>query len=200
MRGLPGASGPGRLTPLPTAVLAIGLLAAGRRADRGHAHARQVIDVGTASALGAPRILHGQSIYYYRSANRDTYGPLAYLAYVPFECALSGSLEQPPRRRAAAITFDLLTVAACSCSDRGCVPAPRERASGCSSAWLWAACPFRVLGHGESTNDGLVALIGVLVMLALNEPDQAGRCWDWARRPSSSPPSCCRWSRSGAGE
>src|SRR5262249_15163519 len=41
-------------------------------------------------------------------------------------------------------------------------------------AWLWAACPFSLLGVYKSTNDGLVALIVVLVMLALNSPLKRG--------------------------
>jgi hypothetical protein len=41
-------------------------------------------------------------------------------------------------------------------------------------AWLWAACPFSLLGLEKNTNDGLVALIVVLVMLALSGPIKRG--------------------------
>jgi hypothetical protein len=41
-------------------------------------------------------------------------------------------------------------------------------------AWLWAACPFSVLGMEKSTNDGLVALIVVAVMLTLTSPIKRG--------------------------
>ena len=47
-----------------------------------------VTDVGYASVIGAHRLVHGQSLYYASSAHGDTYGPIAYLAYAPFELDL----------------------------------------------------------------------------------------------------------------
>src|SRR5581483_3542940 len=70
---------------LPTALLVAGVAALVVVRIILTLHATSVIDVATASALGASRILHGQSIYYYSIGHGDTYGPLAYLAYVPFE-------------------------------------------------------------------------------------------------------------------
>jgi Glycosyltransferase family 87 len=159
---------------LPTAVLVIGLLAlvAGRIVVC--LSPANVVDVATASALGANRILHGQSIYYYSIGHPDTYGPLAYLAYVPFLAFWKGSWSYLLAAREAAITFDLLTIA-------GLVwfgfRLRRGRAGwrlGLLLAWLWAACPFTVLGMEKSTNDGLIALIVVLVMLTLNSPIKRG--------------------------
>src|SRR5581483_1681360 len=97
---------------LPTALLVIGLLAlvAGRIAITLVPHT--VVDVGTASALGANRILHGQSIYYASVGHPDTYGPLAYLVYVPFLALSKGfSWRYLLPVREAAIAFDLLTIA-----------------------------------------------------------------------------------------
>ena len=43
------------------------------------------MDVGYASMIGAYKILHGQSIYFPSLGHPDTYGPINYLAYIPFE-------------------------------------------------------------------------------------------------------------------
>ena len=70
-----------------------------------------MVDVGTASALGAYKLLHGQSLYYFSLGHGDTYGPIAYLAYTPFELLFPGNWGYLPAARAATITFDLLTIA-----------------------------------------------------------------------------------------
>src|SRR5438105_4165894 len=48
-----------------------------------------VIDVGYAGVIGANKIAHGQPLYTGKfpkdNANGDTYGPVNYLAYLPFE-------------------------------------------------------------------------------------------------------------------
>ena len=91
---------------LPTAVLVLGLLAlvAGRVAVTLVPH--NVVDVGTASALGANRILHGLSLYYPSLGHPDTYGPIAYLVYVPFLAISNGSwtICSPPARRRSPLT------------------------------------------------------------------------------------------------
>jgi hypothetical protein len=133
-----------------------------------------VIDVATASVLGAYKILHGQSIYYPSVGHGDTYGPLAYLAYVPFDALWPGSWNYLPAARAATITFDLLTIAGLIALGMRLRPGRDGRRLGLLLAWLWAACPFSVLGMFKNTNDGLVALIVVLVMLALNSPIKRG--------------------------
>jgi hypothetical protein len=97
---------------LPTAPLAIGLLAlvAGRIVVT--LLPANVLDVGTASALGAHRILDGQSIYYPTLGHPDAYGPLAYLVHVPFMALSSGtSWAYLLPVREATIVFDLLTIA-----------------------------------------------------------------------------------------
>jgi Glycosyltransferase family 87 len=159
---------------LPTAVLAIGLLAlVGGRIAVSLTPAN-VVDVGTASALGANRILHGQTLYFFSLGHPDTYGPLAYLAYVPFVAISNGSWHYLLAAREAAIAFDLLTIAGLVWFG---VRVRRGRAGwrlGMLIAWFWAACPFSVLGMEKSTNDGLVALIVVLVMLTLTSPIKRG--------------------------
>ena len=77
-----------------------------------------VIDVGYAGTIGADRITHGEPLWgegVFPDDNRfgDTYGPANYYAYVPFELALpwSGEWDELPASHAAAIAFDLATVA-----------------------------------------------------------------------------------------
>ena len=77
-----------------------------------------MIDVGYAGTIGADRITHGEPIYgegEFPDDNRfgDTYGPVNYYAYVPFELVLpwDGEWDKLPASHAAAIFFDLATVA-----------------------------------------------------------------------------------------
>ena len=76
-----------------------------------------VIDVGYAGTIGADRLTHGEVIWgedAFPEDNRfgDTYGPVNYYAYLPFELALpwSGEWDELPASHAAAIAFDLATV------------------------------------------------------------------------------------------
>ena len=65
--------------------------------------------------IGADRITDYEPIYGNfpeDNTHGDTYGPLAYYAYVPFEFILpwSGSWDDLPAAHAAAIFFDLATI------------------------------------------------------------------------------------------
>jgi hypothetical protein len=160
---------------MPTVVLAIGLLAlvAGRIAVTLLPH--NVVDVGTASAIGANHILHGQSIYFPSLGHPDTYGPFAYLIYVPFlalSSHFSWSYVLPVRE--ATIAFDLLTIAGLIALGVRLRAGRAGWRLGLLLAWLWAACPFSVLDMEKSTNDVLVALIVVLAMLLLAKPIKRG--------------------------
>ena len=175
MRGFRPRAAVGRLEcRLPTVVLGAGLLALIVARVVLTLHPVQVLDVGTASVLGAYKILHGQSIYYFSIGHGDTYGPLNYLAYVPFEAIWPGNWSYLPAARAAAITFDLLTIGGLILLGTRLRPGRDGRRLGLLLAWLWAACPFSLLGMIKSTNDGLVALIAVLILLALNRPVRRG--------------------------
>jgi hypothetical protein len=159
---------------LPTVVLALGIVALVVARIVITLHADGVIDVGVASVLGAYKILHGQSIYYYSIGHGDTYGPLVYLAYVPFEAIWPGSWHYLPAARAATITFDLLTVAGLILLGMRLRVGREGRRLGLLLAWLWAACPFTLLGMVKNTHDGLVALIMVAIMFALAGPVRRG--------------------------
>jgi Glycosyltransferase family 87 len=133
-----------------------------------------VMDVGTASAIGAYKILHGQSLYFASTGHPDTYGPIAYLAYVPFEAIWPRAWSYLPSVRAATITFDLLTIGGLVLIGMRLRAGSAGRRLGLLLGWLWAACPFTLLGLVKSTNDGLVALLLVAVMLSMTRPIRRG--------------------------
>ena len=175
IRGLRPRSSVRRLgCRLPTIVLVLGVAAMEVARIIITLHPAGVIDVGVASALGAYKILHGQSIYYFSYGHGDTYGPLNYLAYVPFELLWPGNWGYLPAARAATIAFDLLTIAGLVWLGMRLRAGRDGRRLGLLLAWLWVACPFSLLGMEKSTNDGLVALIVVLIMLTLSSPIKRG--------------------------
>src|SRR2546421_12691067 len=75
-----------------------------------------VLDIGYAGVIGAHHIEHGSPLYDGHFAvdpsNGDTYGPVMYLAYVPFEHQIgwSGKWGDVPAAHAASIAWGLLTV------------------------------------------------------------------------------------------
>jgi Glycosyltransferase family 87 len=175
VRGFRPRSPIGRLDcRLPTIVLVLGVAAMEVARIIITLHPAGVIDVGVASVLGAYKILHGQSIYYFSYGHGDTYGPLNYLAYVPFELLWPGNWGYLPAARAATITFDLLTILGLVWLGVRLRTGRDGRRLGLLLAWLWVACPFSLLGMEKSTNDGLVALIVVLIMLTLSSPIKRG--------------------------
>jgi Glycosyltransferase family 87 len=170
------SSGPALTSRLPVKALAAGLIVlVGARIGLDLANDK-VIDVGYASVIGADRIVHGLSLYYASGAHGETYGPAAYLAYVPFERLFpwSGSWDYLPAAHAAAIAFDLLTIlglVALGVRLRGRAAGLRL---GLSLAWLYAAFPFTLFGLMNNTNDGLIAMLLVFCMLALASPAARG--------------------------
>ncbi len=162
---------------LPTWVLIGGLLAliAGRIAVT--LIPNLVMDVGYASLIGAYKILHGQPLYFASLGHPDTYGPISYLAYVPFDLIwpLKSWLTYTPAVRAATITWDLLTIGGLIMLGRQIRGGGRDGwRLGLLMAWLWAACPFTVLGLTKNTNDGLTALFVVAIVLAWSAPVRRG--------------------------
>ncbi|MFL5854585.1 MAG: hypothetical protein ACJ77G_19210, partial [Solirubrobacteraceae bacterium] len=75
-----------------------------------------VIDVGYAGVIGADHITYGKGLYDGKfpsdNGHGDTYGPINYVAYVPFELAFpwKGKWDDLPAAHAAAIAFDALTM------------------------------------------------------------------------------------------
>jgi hypothetical protein len=134
-----------------------------------------VIDVGYAGVIGANRILFGDRIYGgWPSDNPqgDTYGPVSYYAYVPSTVAFgwSGRWDDLPAAHAAAIAFDLLTIAGLFALGRMI----RGPSLGVALAYCWAAYPFTLFTLSSNSNDALVALLLVLTMLVLRWPVARG--------------------------
>ncbi len=161
---------------LPTGALVAGLfvLIAARIAVA--LEPKQVMDVGYASMIGAYKMLHGQSLYFPSLGHPDTYGPVNYLAYVPFELLwpVKTWADYVPGARAAALSFDLITIVGLVFLGRRLAAGRAGLRLGLVLAWLWAACPFTVLPLAKSSNDGLVAMFMVLILLALAAPVKRG--------------------------
>lgn len=169
------AAHPAALRPaLPLGILTVGLgLLVTARVILNLEHTG-VIDVAYSSLLGADRILHGQGLYHGALAHADTYGPIVYLAYLPFQALWDGAWSSAPAAHAAAIAFDLLTIAGLVQMGRRLRGGSEGLRLGLLLGWLWAACPFTLLGLLKSTNDGLVALLLVAMMLTLTLPVARG--------------------------
>ena len=170
VRKNPGADRDAPAWPLP--VLAVGVLALVVARVVLDIVDPDVIDVGVASVVGAHAITHGATLYASASAHGDTYGPVVYLAYVPFEAVWPwrGVWGYVPAAHAAAIFFDLATTIALVGLGMRMRAGERGRRLGLTLAWAWAAYPATLLGLLTNTNDGLVALLFVLLLLVLTSP------------------------------
>jgi hypothetical protein len=164
----PGARPPARLKLLvPTPWLAVAVVfligfRVGLNVTDGN-----VIDVGYAGVIGAQRVVDGGPLYgHYPSDNEhgDTYGPVNYEAYVPFEqiFGFSGRWDDLPAAHAAAIFFDLLAVALLFLIGRRM----RGPTLGVALAYGWVAFPFTLYTLESDANDTLVAVLVLAALLA----------------------------------
>jgi hypothetical protein len=124
-----------------------------------------VIDVGYAGVIGADRLVDGHKIYGAfpdDNASGDTYGPVVYESYVPFEQMLpwSGAWDDLPAAHGAALVFDLLACLLCFLIGRRV----RGPDLGIVLAYAWAAYPFTLYVQMSNAND---ALVTALVLAAL---------------------------------
>lgn len=136
-----------------------------------------VMDVGYASIVGASRALHGQPIYYPGGAlHYDTYGPINYLAYMPFVKLFGwdGKWDTIPAAHAATLTFDLLTVAGLLVLGKRLRPGQTGWRLGLTMSWAWCAYPFTLFGVMKNTNDGLIAMLLVWSLVAFASPVRRG--------------------------
>ena len=171
----------GPLVPLvPIRVLAGGALALLAARIALNVADSNVIDVGFASVIGADRVLGGESLYGPEFAedppHGDTYGPLTYLAYVPFVAIFgwSGEWDALPAAHAAAITFDGLTALAVLLLGRRLRPGAGGTALGVALAWAWLANPWTAFVLMTNSNDALVALLVSLALLAVGSAPARG--------------------------
>ncbi len=158
---------------LVAALFLVGLRVGLNMADSG------AIDVGYAGVVGADRIAHGEPLYDNFPADisqGDTYGPVNYLAYVPFEriWPWSGSWDDLPAAHGAAVFFDLLTFALLIWLGLRIRPGPAGRKLAATLAFGWAAYPYTAYALESNSNDTLVAALLVAVLLALSRPAKRG--------------------------
>ncbi len=167
----------GRLVPYaPTKLLLIGVLVlAGARIGLNVAN-DATFDISYASVVGADRVWHKEALYGSSTSHYDTYGPLTYVAYVPFELAFpwQGTWDGLPAAHAAAIAFDVLTLIGLVLLGRRMRAGPEGTRLGAALAWAWAAFPFTLFGLMLSTNDGLVAMLVVYTLVAFASPAARG--------------------------
>jgi hypothetical protein len=154
---------------LVAALFLVGVRAGLNLADSG------VVDVGYASVVGADRLADGEPLYgsFPPDVERgDTYGPANYLAYAPFEAIWpwSGGWDDLPAAHAAAVVFDLGTIALLYLL--GLRLAGRELAT--TLAFAWAAYPYTALVLESNSNDSLVALLLTATLLLLARPAARG--------------------------
>jgi hypothetical protein len=134
-----------------------------------------VIDVGYAGVIGAQRIAQERPLYgNYPSDNEhgDTYGPVNYEAYVPFQQIFgwSGRWDDLPAAHAAAIVFDLLAVALLFLLGRRV----RGPGLGVALAYAWVAYPFTLFALESNSNDSLVAVLVLASLLVASSPPARG--------------------------
>ncbi len=137
------------------------------------------IDVGYAGVVGADRIAHGEPIYdnFPEDVSQgDTYGPVNYLAYVPFEriWPWSGTWNDLPAAHGAAVFFDLATFALLIFLGRRIRPGPAGNKLAATLAFGWAAYPYTAFTLLSNSNDSLVAMLLVATLLVLAKPAARG--------------------------
>jgi hypothetical protein len=172
--GFRGVRGPpeGRLFPLfPVVAVALGIVfLVGFRVALNVTDSR-TIDVGQSSVVGADRIADGRELYgepfSKTDQHGDTYGPVTYLLYVPFEQVLPWKGKpDPAAAHAAAIAFDLLTIAGLLLLGRRL----RGWPLGVGLAYAWAANPYSLFVMQSDANDTAVAMLLVWALVVLGSP------------------------------
>jgi hypothetical protein len=138
-----------------------------------------VIDVGYSGVIGADRLMHGESLYGSfppDDESGDTYGPVNYYAYVPFELVLpwSGKWDGLPAAHAAALFFDLATMLGLFLIGRRLRGGPRGRELGVVLAYAWASFPYSLFVLNSNANDSLVAMLLVFSFLFLQSSRMRG--------------------------
>jgi hypothetical protein len=133
------------------------------------------IDVGYAGVVGADRIAHGEPIYDNFPddiSSGDTYGPVDYLFYVPFEAIWpwSGEWDDLPAAHGAAILFDVATFLLLILLAIRIRPGPDGQRLAATLAFGWAAYPYTAYALESNSNDSLVAALLVATLLFAAKP------------------------------
>ena len=147
-------------------------------------------DVAFAGAGGADRIEHGLDVYTRGGLHYDTYGPVNYLLYVPFEQVFPlHGIGDPDlwSAHAAAITFDLLTALGLVLLGMRLRRGPPGTLLGLALAYAWTAFPYSWYALSWNTNDSAVSMLLVLAVVALGVPLLAGALLGMAAMTKFSP-------------
>lgn len=134
-----------------------------------------VIDVGYSGVIGADKLAHGRELYGAFPTDNpqgDTYGPLLYLAYVPFELIWpwAGRWNDLPAAHAAAAVFDAACILLLFLIGRQM----RGVRLGAILAYAWAAFPFTIYATNSGTNDALPAALVLAAIWAAGRPAARG--------------------------
>jgi hypothetical protein len=175
--GLRPGRAQGALVPvMPLRILGVGLLLLVAFRIMLNVTDSSVIDVGFASIIGADRILAGEELYIFNEMHGDTYGPINYIAYIPFELMFpfEGGLTGHPAGHAAALFFDLMTMLGLFLLGRRLREGSEGVGLGLAFAFAWAAYPFSTYTLQSNTNDGLIAMLLVFALVLLRSAPARG--------------------------
>lgn len=134
-----------------------------------------VVDVGYAGVVGADRIAHGEPIYDNFPSDvsqGDTYGPVNYLAYLPFEriWPYSGHWDDVPAAHAASVVFDVAAFTLLLLIGMRIRPGPEGQRLAAILAFGWAAYPYTAFVLEANSNDSLVAALLLATFLFAAKP------------------------------
>jgi hypothetical protein len=136
-----------------------------------------VIDVGYSGVIGADRAVDGAPLYgegAFPDDNQfgDTYGPVNYYAYVPFEQLLpwSGTWDELAAAHGAAIFFDLAVAVLLFLLGRRMRRGREGRDLGVVLVFAWAAYPYTDYVLQSNANDSLVAALVLAALLLIASP------------------------------
>jgi hypothetical protein len=136
-----------------------------------------VIDVGYAGVLGANRVANGLSLYGWDlNWHPNTYGPVNYLAYVPFEWIWPnhGGWDDLPAAHAAAITFDAITTWGMYVLGTRLREGVAGKQLGVVLAYAWVAFPYSAFVLESNANDSLTAAFVVWALVFMRSPAMRG--------------------------
>ena len=134
-----------------------------------------VIDVGYAGVIGADKLSHGRQLYGafpFDNGSGDTYGPLLYLFYVPFEWIWpwQGHWDDLPAAHAAAGFADIACTALLFLIGRKL----RDNALGVVLAYAWLAFPFTIYVTNSGSNDAIPAALVLAAIWLHRQPVMRG--------------------------
>ena len=195
-----------RLVPhVPPKWLAVGLVLLVVFRLTLHAVDSHVIDVGSASVLGADRIAHHEDLYSVTAKpddHGDTYGPVTYVAYLPFQAIwpADGKGGFDPAARAAALSFDLLVLGGLLVLGTRLRSGREGRMLGLALGYAWAAYPFSLYALEANTNDALIAALLLFGLLAMRSAPLRGLILGMAAAAKFAPLALAPLFASGIGE